>query len=370
MPDHVFPCDACGAQLRFGPGQTALTCPSCGHLQEIPGPAPEETAEALREVDYAGVVASLERGAAMEDHRVLACPNCGARTEFSEGVQAATCPFCATPLVVEAATSRQIRPAALIPFALDERTAREAMTQWLGSLWFAPNGLQEYARKGRRMDGIYVPYWTFDADTETPYTGQRGDTYTTHRTVMQGGKAVRVSETRIRWRNARGRVARAFNDVLVLASTSLPRAHTDALEPWDLRALVPYRPDFLAGFAAEGYQVGLEAGFTEARAIMDRAIEGDIRRDIGGDHQRITSMSPVVENVTFKHVLLPVWMAAYRFQGRSFRFVVNGQTGRVEGERPYSRAKIALAALAALLLALAAAFGYQWAVENGYIRTN
>jgi uncharacterized CHY-type Zn-finger protein len=366
MPDHVFPCGSCGAQLRFAPGETVLACPNCGHVQEISGADAEEEAEALGEIDYSAVVAGLERGATFEEHRTLACPNCGAQTEFSEGVQATTCPFCATPLVTEAAAHRQIRPTALIPFALDERAARAAMLDWLGSLWLAPSGLRDAARS-RRPDGVYVPFWTFDARTETTYSGQRGDTYTVSRTVTRNGKPTRVSETRIRWRGVRGRVARAFNDVLVLASTSLPKSHTDALEPWDLQALTPYRPDFLAGFAAEGYHVGLEDGFTEARAVMDRVIEEDIRADIGGDHQRITRKHPVITEVTFKHVLLPVWMSAYRHGGRSFRVVVNGQTGRVQGERPWSKVKVALLILALLVLAIGGATAYQWAVANGYV---
>jgi hypothetical protein len=130
----------------------------------------------------------------------------------------------------------------------------------------------------------------------------------------------------------------------------LPRTHTDALEPWNLSALAPYRPDYLSGFTAEAYGVGLEEGLRAARAKMDAVIEGDIRRDIGGDHQRITGKNTVMSDVTFKHVLLPVWMAAYKFQDQSFRFVVNGQTGKVQGERPWSKWKIALAVLAALIL--------------------
>lgn len=367
MPDHVFPCDSCGAQLRFAPGEAVLTCPSCGHVQAIPEAEAEEEGRALREIDYAKVVAGLERGAAHEERRVLACPSCGAQTEFPEGVQATVCPFCATPLIVDASQSRRIRPTALIPFAVGERAAREAMTAWLGSLWFAPNGLQAYARKGRRLDGIYVPFWTFDAQTDTSYRGQRGDNYTVSRTETRNGKTVRVSETRTRWRAASGRVRRVFNDVLVLASTSLPPSHTVALGPWDLRALTPYRPDFLAGFAAEGYRVGLEDGFAAARATMETVIAGDVCADIGGDQQRIDRMDPVITDVTFKHVLLPVWMAAYRYGDQGFRVVVNGQTGKVEGERPWSRWKIALAAVAAFLLVIAAHFAYLWALDNGYI---
>jgi DNA-directed RNA polymerase subunit M/transcription elongation factor TFIIS len=359
MPEHRFPCDGCGNQLVFAPGQTALVCPSCGHSQEIEAAPAEETAEALEEIDFGAVIRRLRDEAPVETTRVLACPNCGAETELPEERKAATCPFCATPLVSGAKDHRHIRPAALIPFRLGEAEARAAMGRWLGSLWFAPSGLRDYARQGRRMDGIYVPYWTFDAATTTRYRGQRGDNYMVTRRVMRGGKPATVTEMRIRWRNVSGRVARDFDDLLVLASHGLPRAHTEALEPWDLSQLVAYRPDYLSGFAAEGYQLGLEEGFAEARVKMDAVIEDDIRRDIGGDHQRIGAKATDIREVTFKHVLLPVWMAAYRFRGRSYRFVVNGQTGRVRGERPWSAWKIALALLVGLLLAAAALWLYR-----------
>ncbi len=361
MPDHRFPCDNCGAQLVFAPGQTSLTCPYCGHVQEIPESEGEAVAEALQEIDYASAVAGMTRGAEYETTRVLRCSNCGAQNEFPEGTQATSCPFCATPLIAAtASTNRHIKPAALIPFQLSESQARDAMTRWLGGLWFAPNGLQEYARKGRKMDGIYVPYWTFDAQTETDYRGQRGDDYYVTRTRTVNGKTETYQERRTRWTSVSGRVRRFFNDVLVMASHSLPRAHTDALEPWDLGALAPYRPDYLSGFSAEAYGVELEDGLREARAKMDAVIDNDIRRDIGGDHQRITGKHTEMSEVTFKHVLLPVWMAAYRFQDRSFRFVVNGQTGKVQGERPWSKWKIALAILLALVLAVAGAYAYDW----------
>src|SRR5699024_6587679 len=138
------------------------------------------------------------------------------------------------------------------------------------------------------------------------------------------GRMQRVPQTvvKTRWRPASGRVARDFDDVLVLASTSLPRRFTDGLTPWDLSHLTPYRPEYLAGFAAEGYTVPLETGHEVARAQMAEVIAMDIRRDIGGDHQRIDAMETQHASETFKHVLLPVWSAAYRYGGKSYRFVV------------------------------------------------
>jgi hypothetical protein len=239
------------------------------------------------------------------------------------------------------------------------------MADWLGRLWFAPNGLQAYARKGRRLSGVYVPWWTFDARTATAYSGQRGTVYTEMRTVVRDGKRQSVPVTQVRWRPVRGRVARAFDDVLVLASRSLPKKHTDALLPWDMSRLVPYTPAYLAGFRAEAYQVELPESWGEARQFMDRMIERDVRFDIGGDRQQITRLDTQVSDVTFKHILLPVWVAAYKFRGQSYRFVVNGQTGRVQGERPWSAWKIAFAVILGLLAAAALMYFAEFSDQFG-----
>jgi len=176
---------------------------------------------------------------------------------------------------------------------------------------------------------------------------------------MRDGKRQTVQVQKVRWNPASGRVARFFDDVLVLASRSLPKRFTDALQPWDLSALVPYAPEFLAGFRAEGYQVPLEDGFTEARGHMDAIIERDVRFDIGGDRQRVHDIQTRISDVTFKHILLPVWLAAYKYNGKTYRFVVNGQTGRVQGERPWSAIKIAIAVVLGAIVA--AAVGYVYA---------
>lgn len=358
--EHRWPCDQCGARLRFAPGQTDLVCPHCGHAQHIPA-APESTrVAALGELDLDAALRDSLPADRMEEVRTTSCPSCGAQVEFDGPTHATECPFCATPVVVDTGSHRQIKPQALVPFALTEPVARRAMVDWLGRLWFAPNGLQEYARKGRSLTGIYVPYWTFDARTRSHYSGQRGDAYYETRTVtvqVDGKPQQRQEQVRkIRWTPVRGHVARAFDDVLVMASGSLPRGYADGLEPWDLSALAPYRPDYLAGFLAEGYSVDLPAGHAVARDKMAAVIAGDVRRDIGGDEQRITSIDTSHENETFKHILLPVWMAAYKYNGKSYRFIVNGQTGKVQGERPWSVWKIAFAVLAAVAVAGAVAY--------------
>ncbi|WP_254368071.1 zinc ribbon domain-containing protein [Paracoccus sp. Z118] len=381
--EYRYPCESCGASLQFAPGQNMLVCPYCGHRQTIspgaaraPGRQPEGAAggDVLLRDPAAGralqwdashkspelVEIPLERGLRLdagsdlaETVRTLSCPNCGAKIEITSERHAGRCPFCATPVVTDTGATRQIKVQGVLPFAVTQDQARAALDDWLGGLWFAPNGLREYARKGRQMAGIYSPFWTFDADTRTAYTGQRGDHYyeTVYVMAEVNGKMQRVPRQvqRTRWRPVSGRVARGFNDVLVLAATSLPRRFTDALTPWDLSALAFYTPAYLAGFSAEGYTIPLSDGHQIARQEMESVIVNDVRRDIGGDVQQIAGMQTQHSAETFKHILLPIWSAAYKYNGKSYRFVVNGQSGRVHGDRPWSVWKIAFAVLAALV---------------------
>jgi len=349
VADSHWPCDSCGADLRFAPGQTQLVCTHCGHVQSIAAETPRSQSRALSELDLQQGLRNDLPGTIMEEVRATSCPSCGAMVEFDGATHATECPFCATPVVSETGSHRLIKPQAVIPFVLSEPEARGAMTGWLGRLWFAPSGLVDYARKGRAMTGMYVPYWTFDAETRSRYRGQRGDHYYETRTVtvnVNGRAQQRQQQVRhTRWSPASGQVARRFDDVLVVASSSLPQPLGDELTPWDLTALVAYKPDFLAGFRAEGYTIPLGDGHAVARTRMAAAIQMDVRRDIGGDEQRIDAIETAHSRETFKHILLPIWIAAYKFNGKSYRFLVNGQTGEVQGERPWSVWKILLACL-------------------------
>ena len=155
---------------------------------------------------------------------------------------------------------------------------------------------------------------------------------------------------RTNWYPCSGEVSRHFDGVLVAASRAIAEAKLDALEPWDLDAMRPYEPAYLAGFKAQRYQLELPGGFEKAKGEMQTTIAQDVRRNIGGDEQRIDSLETQYANVMFRHLLLPVWIGAYRFQNKVYQVAVNARTGEVQGERPYSAAKIALLVAAVLLL--------------------
>jgi predicted RNA-binding Zn-ribbon protein involved in translation (DUF1610 family) len=352
-----FPCPSCGAALTYRPGERLLICAFCGTETPAPEAGLAARAGAVEEQDFEAALRGLADAAPSETTQVAHCDACGAHVEFDPNEHAATCPFCASPIVADAAPDRHIRPQGLLPFALDGKAAQKAAARWIAGRWFAPNGLKAYARK-RPLTGVYTPWWTFDARTRSVYAGRRGDVYMVQ---TRGPKGEARMVSKVRWRRVRGDVRRDFDDVPALGSTSLPEACRRGLGGWDLLQLEPYSRAWLSGFRAEAYTIGLREGFAAARREMDAVIQADVRRDIGGDRQVIERLDTRIADVTFKHVLLPVWIGAYRWRGRSYRIVVNGRTGQVWGERPWSIVKIALAALAALALAGVAL----WIAENG-----
>ncbi|MEM9602106.1 MAG: primosomal protein N' (replication factor Y) - superfamily II helicase [Pseudomonadota bacterium] len=358
-----FPCEQCGAVLRYAIGTRALACDYCGFENAIATPArpilEHDLADALRELDVPVVT---DRSATH-----VRCESCGARFDLALDTHAGECVFCGEPVVLDTASDRAFQPESVLPMTVDEAAAKRACQAWLGGLWFAPSALQRLAETDQRFSAVFLPYWTYDSETSTAYRGQRGVAYTERRTVWVTRKGRRVRQvrrvTKVKWYPASGQVRRHFDDVLVGASRTLPRQITDRLAPWDLAALVPYQPHWLSGSQSEVYQVALDEGFDIAQRVMRGVIEGDVKRDIGGDFQRITSLQTRHKGATFKHLLLPVWMASYQFGGSRYRFLVNATTAKVAGERPWSVVKIGLA----VAVGCAAAAGGAWlAYAEGY----
>ncbi|HEY4329033.1 MAG TPA: hypothetical protein VGN88_04795, partial [Phycisphaerae bacterium] len=356
--NRKFPCKQCGARLDFDPSQRALKCPYCGFLEEI-APAKLGVVGGIVEHDYAVALAKvpMDRGTIAGRSSEVRCPGCGANVLIEDNVETDKCPFCATHLVNAPRTSatEMICPESVLPFHITDRQAREAFNAWIKSRWFAPNNLKQLANLGQ-LSGIYLPFWTYDSMTYTHYTGQRGDDYwenETYTTTENGQSVTRTRQVRrTRWTYVAGEVDHFFDDVLVCASRSVPVNYVTQLEPWDLAQLEGFRPEFLASFKTERYVVTLSEGFGSAKQIM----EGEIRRlccqNIGGDHQQLVTVATQHVGVTFKHILLPMWLAVYRYQNATYRILVNARSGEVQGARPYSWAKITLAIVAGLLVTI------------------
>ncbi|CAN5242837.1 hypothetical protein BH09SUM1_BH09SUM1_22300 [soil metagenome] len=340
-----FPCSNCGAMMLFEPGAQSLKCPYCGHEQAVPQAANEVHEIPFEQFARTSEVATEVLEVVKGERR---CTGCGAMVTIPYNVATDLCPFCAKPMEnpLSSATP-MMAPAGVLPFKITEPQARGAFKQWISSRWFAPTTFRRMADLGR-VSGLYVPYWTYDAMTWSFYTGSRGDYYY----VTVGSGKDKRTERRTRWTSVSGKVDQWFDDVLVCASKTLPGDLIAELEPWDVKEMQPFKPDFITGFRSERYQLSGEQGYVEAKVIMDDRIRSLIRRDIGGDEQSISEVRTQYDGVTFKNVLLPIWLAAYQYHGKTFRVLINARTGEVQGTRPWSVWKITLTVIAGLLIVL------------------
>jgi len=353
-----FSCSSCGAGLEFAPGVSALKCPYCGLENRS-----EKSIAPVLEFDFKDFFSrATEQGESEEKHTVK-CTSCSAESTVDKNISMSRCPFCGAQLAAQAKPSRLIKPGAVLPFRITRNRASEEFRHWLSNLWFAPGELKRYASASEGINGMYIPYWTYDCRVTTQYEGQCGsDYYETENYREEGpsGNSVDKSRrvTRTSWSHVSGVVEELFDDVLIPAGKSLPVKIIGSLEPWDLENLVPYADTYMSGFQAEAYQLGLGEGFEKAKRVMEGRVRRSIERDIGGDRQQISVARSRFDEITFKHVLLPVWISAYRYRDKAYRFVVNARTGQVQGERPYSVIKVIMASIGVLCVILVIALLY------------
>lgn len=340
---HRYQCPGCSADLAFEPQDGCLACPYCGRREQIPA-----TTEQVQERSYEEYlkIRPEQLKPLASDALEVHCTGCGVTVTFTPPEMAGECPFCAAKIVSQPRVAHpMLAPEGVIPFRLGHRQASDGIKSWLASRWFAPNALLRLARQ-ESATGVYLPFWTYDAYTTSHYTGQRGEYYwETESFVDTDNSGRRVTRTRqvrkTRWHSASGTVKRWFDDVLVPATRSIAPTRLVALEPWDLEELKSYQPAYLAGYKAQCYQVELKDGFELAKNVMAPVIQSDVCQDIGGDEQRVHQVLTAYSAITFKHLLLPVWVSAYRFRDKVYQVLVNALTGEVQGERPYSSLKIA-----------------------------
>ena len=340
-----FECAGCGALMLYEPSEGGLKCPFCGSSKGIP-----------KADDYVAVEHALEEALdrpglgllRVDAPKVFHCENCGAEVTFGGATVSSTCPFCGSDHVVERAGNvDRVPPESVIPFAVNFDGAKARWRTWLGKGLFRPRRVLDLAT-GEALRGVYVPHWTFDARAFSRWTAEAGYRYTV--TVGSGQNA--RQETRTRWEPAAGQRTDVFDDLLVCASKGLDDRLMNEAKPFDLPKAEPYRSEYLSGFAAEEYTVTLPDGWTRAREIANDVQTRRCAGDVPGDTQRSLRVWTQYADVTWKHLLVPLWIASYRWKGKTFRFMVNGQTGKVVGTAPVSAIKVGIAILLVLALVL------------------
>lgn len=344
-----FPCPGCGGQLHWKPGEGALVCPHCGTRVDAP-----EGSEPIKEYRIEEAASKAPKGWGTETQSI-ACDGCGAVVDVSPDEKAGACPFCGSPKVHPDPGDDVIRPESVLPFAIEKAEAVRQFRSWISGLWFRPSALKAAAQL-EQIAGVYVPAWTFDTQTHSAWTAESGTYYYEEEEVevVEDGKKVRKKQKvrKTRWTPARGDRRGAYDDWLVQASKGLDQAALKGMLPFELAKLRSYDESFLAGHKAERYAIGLDDAWAVAQREIAREEESKCRELVPGDTQRNLAVKTQYADVRFKHTLLPVWIAAYRYEGQAYRYLVNGTTGKATGDAPYSKWKIAGAIAFVLFLIL------------------
>ncbi len=352
------PCPACGAQAVWNPGKASLVCPFCG--TESPYEVDRETGK-IQEIDLVKTLRELpdEMRGWQSEKRTVKCRSCQAISVFDPNRVGQNCEFCGSPALVDYEELKPpIRPQSLLPFKVSESHVRETIRKWYAGRWFAPNRLKGKALVDT-VHGVYLPYWTFDAQVHCPWTGEAGYHYYTTETYRDNqGRTQTRQVQHTRWEPASGVVDHFFDDEPIPGTRGVDNSLLKQVEPFPTQDLVPYDTAFVSGFVVEHYQVVLLDAAQAAQESMNSKLRGMCAGQIPGDTYRNLRIFPEYSGQTFKHILVPVWLLVYTFGAKTFQVVVNGYTGKMAGRYPKSFWKIfflilSIAALAVLVWVLA-----------------
>lgn len=340
-----YPCPNCGAFMKYSPETGGLSCDYCGSEVDI-----EKDDNEIKEYRF-NLLDESANHVWNEDKGVIKCESCGGETIIPMNELTKNCVFCGSSHVVTDTLNDGIPPESLVPFMVTRPAGRAHIKRWVAGKFYAPKALKTLDKLDK-LNSLYIPYFTFDSDTSTFYVGQKGTHYYVSRSRIVDGKTKIVRERRTRWQHVDGVYKEAFDDLLIHASKKVDQKLIQSMKSFDLKALEPYKEEYLLGHQAERYTINLTDGWADARVEMKQHIHAGIRKQVGGDEFRLTKHTTDYGEPYFKHILLPIWMTSYEFKSKSYPVYINGQTGHVVGEYPKSLIKILLTILGFIAFAL------------------
>lgn len=361
MPTQVtnYQCPACTGPLHYSAKSGKLECDYCGSSfdvadiealyahKEAEAAAAKQAADAKAEAaaaaeaeaaaqsgnvggwDTSGL--SNDWGAEADGLRVYSCPSCGAELICDESTAATSCPYCGNPTVVPGQFSGALRPDFILPFRLTKDDAVQALRAHYKGKPFLPKSFTS-ANHIEQIQGVYVPFWLFDggaegsasyraSNTSVYETGDYEVTETMHYDVFRAGSI-------------------AFEKIPVDASSKMPDDHMDSIEPFDYTQLQPFSTAYLPGYLADKYDVSVDDSRDRADARCRETLAQALRDTVTGygtcipEHEDISLRRGKVH-----YALLPVWMLSTKWNGESFLFAMNGQTGKLVGDLPTDRGR-------------------------------
>ena len=347
-----FSCPACGAAAEWNPARQSLVCPFCGTTSPAQVELNAVGEQVIKEHDLATALRSIPDSARgwQAKKTSVKCQSCQAISVFDPERVGQRCDFCGSAALVPYEEIKEVfRPESLLPMKISETQVRESIRRWYGSRWFAPNKLKNAALTDT-VKGLYIPYWTFDAQVHADWTAESGYYYyVTESYTDANGRTQTRQVQKVRWQWSSGALDHFFDDELVPASRGVQPDLLRKVEPFPTKELTPYQAGFLSGWVVERYQIDLISAAKRARELMNGKTTALCSQQVPGDTQRNLSVNADYSGQTFKHIIVPVWLLTYNYGTQNFQVVINGFTGMIAGRYPKSWLKIFFAVLAALI---------------------
>ena len=339
LTPRSYKCPQCGATTRFDVMHGGVSCEHCGYLAPLINKVVGQDAE---QHEFTLEALELSEQGWGIDRINLHCDSCGSDLSLPPESLTSTCPFCASNKVnIGRASADILRPKYIIPFKINQEYIQSHTREWLGKGWFHPPELASNAMI-HKFKGIYLPFWTFDAQLDAKWQAQVGY----ERTVRD-----REGNTRtvIDWRWENGKVSLHYDDLPQTGTNKVSSFILEKLLPFQMQDLTPYSPDYLAGWQAQNYNIALTDAWLTAKDKMRSQAQTTCRSQIHSSHIRNFSVTIDFSDEAWRYILLPVYLAAYKHENRVFQVMVNGQTGTVAGQKPVAWWKIWVAIVAMLL---------------------
>lgn len=328
-------CPACGGTMDFDPATGTLHCPFCDHLEEIKALDPEQSAAVELDFSTAENKENCDWG---KETKTVICKNCGGEMVYDSLQIAGECPYCGSNQVMEAQAKNTLAPGGVCVFKVDKETAGQNFKKWIKGKLFCPSEAKKKA-KPDAFHGVYLPYWTFDANTVSKYTAKYGK----DRTVGSGDDKKTVTD----WYRTAGTYTEFIDDQLVAASAQQNSEILKKVEPFNTADNLKYKPEYIAGFASERYSIGLKDGWEKAKQFIKSRLQRNITKKIedqfDADHVANLTFTTTYSDIKYKYLLLPLWVSSFQYKGKVYQFMVNGQTGKVGGKTPISPLRVAIA---------------------------
>ncbi len=329
---QAYRCEKCGGSLEFDIRQQNLVCTSCKTVRTVVKTPAADQAEQLMDPALMG---SLAHRWPQEWQRVT-CSQCGSVILRSQGQQSDCCPYCASNrLVIAENRAAWIMPQVIGVMQIDGEEAQRRARDWLGKGWLAPDSLGEQASR-LQLRPAYFPFWTFDGTLLFPWNCE----------VNEG------SERSPRWVQRSGEEFEMFDDILVPGIKAMQLKELQSIEPFGLKELLAFSTDFLPGWNALMYDFPMaEASLRAREKVVLQARRGLYSRiEPGREKRNISFGAGKWSDMTYKQILLPLWVGVYTYRGKSYRLLVNGQNGKVGGTKPVDNLNLALLILVGLVL--------------------